>query len=74
MASSKEEKICVIHIVETAGSDKIKLFDDEKFPKCRNAQLVSQMQKHHDLLNQAIPTCWRRYNLEQSEEASHLAH
>lgn len=40
MASSNEEMICVIDIVDTAGSEKIKLFDDEKLLKCRNAQLV----------------------------------
>ena len=37
MTSSYKGKICVIHIVDTASTEKIKMFDDEKLWKCKNA-------------------------------------
>ncbi|KAK4024303.1 hypothetical protein OUZ56_009686 [Daphnia magna] len=55
MASSNEEKICVIHIVDTAGSEKIKLFDDEKLMKCRNAQLVNRFRTNSKFSGVKIP-------------------
>ncbi|KAI9565077.1 hypothetical protein GHT06_008828 [Daphnia sinensis] len=55
MTPPNKEKICVIHIVDTSSTEKIKMFDDEKLLKCKNALLVHKFRTNSKFSGLNLP-------------------